>query len=267
MHGGFTLLELLVVITLVSVLASAAMIAYQGVQEQGRYDAARSEMAEIRKALLKFRRDSGTNDFPGQGIYDCSELETVAKANDPSGSDTWPTGAPSADSNFSDWQAWCSSPANFWMLFINPLDDLGSTPTVEEGGWNIDTRRGWNGPYLLRKNGYIDIGNSIGTDGSGTPDNGTLIANLWGIASPYETEPVGANDYFSWRPNINDDDYEKFGSPYLLFDLDNVDNSNPARLVSLAADHIYDGDDNSDCSQSLDDDQQFPLDHVLCLLK
>ncbi len=263
--AGFTLLELLVVIALLLVVAGAASIAYEGVQDQGRYDAAQFEMAEIRKALLQFRRDSGSNHFPGQGVYDCNslEMEDIAKANDPAGSDTWPTGAPSADSNLADWQEWCNSPANFWMLFINPLDDITNTPSDEENAWNIDTRRGWNGPYLQRKSGYVDIGNDVSTAGTGNPAAGTLNANAWGIASPYETSPIGANDYFSWRSNISDDDYEKHGTPYLLFDLDDEDQ---ARIVSLAADHDYEGQDAPNCEQTIDGNG-YPLDHILCLLK
>lgn len=255
---GFTLLELLVVIALLLIIAGAASIAYEGVQDQGRYDAARFEMAEIRKALLKFRRDSGTNDLPSQGIYNCdsSELETVAKTKDEtsSGGETWPTGAPSADTNLSDWQQWCKSPANFWMLFIDPLDE----------GWNIDTRRGWNGPYLQRKDGYVDIGSGLNPDGTGSPTSGAITANLWGISSPYQTSPIGANDYYSWRPGIADEDYEKLGTPYFLFDLDNASDAHPARIVSLASDHDYVGD--GDCEQTIDGNG-YPSDHILCLLE
>lgn len=56
---GFTLLELLVVVSLMAVLATAALIANEGVNDRAEEDATRYEMAELRKALLQFRRDVG----------------------------------------------------------------------------------------------------------------------------------------------------------------------------------------------------------------
>ncbi len=145
-QAGFTLLELLAVIALMAVVAGTAVLAYDGVQDQGRQDATRFEMAEVRKALLQFRRDSGSNDLPGQGAYDCEELADEAIANGRPA--TWPA-APAVpvvnNTNKADWITWCQHPANFWMLFVDPLG----------GGWNPDTHRGWNGPYLQRKSGLL----------------------------------------------------------------------------------------------------------------
>lgn len=59
---GFTLLELLLVVTLMAVLAAVALATYDGVADQAKYDATKAEMTEIRKALLQFRHDVG--DFP-----------------------------------------------------------------------------------------------------------------------------------------------------------------------------------------------------------
>jgi prepilin-type N-terminal cleavage/methylation domain-containing protein len=157
-ESGFTLLELLLVIALLSVTAGIMVQGYEGVQDQGRYDAARFEMAELRKALLQFRRDSGTNDFPGQGIYDCTDAANDNPASVNPDMD-FPTEAGSTDA---EKIAWCSSPANFWMLFVDPLGN----------GWNPDTHQGWNGPYLQRKSGLISYGG---------------IDDVWGIADPYQS--------------------------------------------------------------------------------
>lgn len=266
---GFTLLELLVVISLLAVIAGFSLTAYEDVQDQAGHDVVIYEMAEIRNALLQFRRDSGTNDFPGQGIYSCttSNMTTIAQANDPSGSDTWPKGAPSADSNLSDWQDWCANPANFWMLFINPLDDK-TTTLVEENTWNPDTKRGWNGPYLQRKSGFVDVGDNVVSNGTaGNIESGTLISDLWGVASPFIYRPTSS--YLIWRTEANNSstNLSKQGTPYLLFDLDNVDDDNPARIVSLGLDHIYNGEDTSDCLPPAINEDGYPIDHVLCLLR
>ena len=64
--AGFTLLELLAVVTLLAILATGALVAYDGTDEQARIDVTKMEMAELRNALLQFRRDTGA--FPC-GVY------------------------------------------------------------------------------------------------------------------------------------------------------------------------------------------------------
>lgn len=145
-ESGFTLLELLTVIVLLGIMAGIAVVSYDGVQEQALCEATRFEMAELRKALLQFRRDSGTNDFPGQGQYGCDpDMDFPLEAG---------TGNARID--------WCKSEANFWMLFVDPLDN----------GWDPDTHRGWHGPYLQRKSGLISY--------EGVDD-------VWGITDPYQS--------------------------------------------------------------------------------
>lgn len=139
-QAGFTLLELLAVIALMAVVAGTAVLAYEGVQDQGRQDTTRFEMAEIRNALLQFRRDSGSNDLPGQGVYVCEDPANPGKINPDL--INLPAEAGTTDAAK---LAWCESPANFWMLFADPLGN----------GWNPDTHRGWNGPYLQRKSGLM----------------------------------------------------------------------------------------------------------------
>jgi prepilin-type N-terminal cleavage/methylation domain-containing protein len=161
-ESGFTLLELLLVIALLSVTAGVVVQGYEGVQDLGRYDAARFEMAELRKALLQFRRDSGTNDFSGQGIYDCTDA-----ANDnPAGVNPDMDFPAEAGTTDAEKIAWCQSPANFWMLFTDPFG------RSQEAQWNPDTHRGWHGPYLQRKSGLISYGN---------------VDDVWGIADPYQS--------------------------------------------------------------------------------
>jgi hypothetical protein len=152
------------------------------------------------------------------------------------------------------------------MLFQDPLGN----------GWDRDTKRGWNGPYLRRKSGFVDVGDSIVSDGNGDPLSGTVIFDLWGVASPFTTEPNG--NYLVWQNQIDGDVVDSLGTPYLLFDLDddgsNPTTANPARLVSLGSDHDYDGGNQSDCMPPIDpsdntavNEDGLPHDHVLCLLR
>lgn len=160
-HVGFTLIEILVVIFVLAAIAGAVVLSFDGVQNQGRIDATKFEMAELRKALLKFRHDSGSRDFPGQGIYDCD--------NDPSADTNIinPLIDPNLPTDIASLSSaakvdWCLSEANFWMLFEDPLAT----------GWNADTHRGWNGPYLRNKQASITY--------SG-------IDNIRSISTPYNT--------------------------------------------------------------------------------
>lgn len=212
-QAGFTLLELLVVITVMGILSTVAVLSYEGLQEQGQYDATRFEMTEIRNALLQFRRDSGSNDFPGQGQYDCTD----AANGNPGNANPDFNFPPEAGGNDSEKIAWCRHPANFWMLFVDPFG------RATDDQWNEDTHRGWHGPYLQR----IDLPDNIDTgftsDGAGNGRSGSTTNALWLIKDAYKRA-------------------------YLMFDLDDADAINPARLVSLGGDRDYAGGDTSDCS-------------------
>ncbi|NOQ93708.1 MAG: prepilin-type N-terminal cleavage/methylation domain-containing protein [Methylophaga sp.] len=236
-QSGFTLIELLVVVLILAAIAGTIVVSYDDVGTQAQYDTTKFEMAEIRKALLQFRRDSGSRSFPNQGDYDCTVIS----------SDNFPSEAGTTNS---EKVAWCQSPANFWMLFEDPLDD---------NNWDPDTHRGWNGPYLQRNNGYLDIDADYDIDGTMATESDSIIDNVWGIASSYLSEPLLSGD-LTWRPSISDDDHAKYGTPYFMFDLAD---KNKARLVSMSLNNKYEGTNTTaPCSPKTDSD-----DLILCLLR
>lgn len=213
---GFTLLELLVVVTLLAVLASVALLANEGVSDQAELDATKFEMAELRKALRQFRQDTGT--FPGQGDYACD-----GAAMDFSSFAFLASATPAQR------EAWCSSPANFWMLFIDPF-------SATTNDWNPDTKRGWHGPYLSRSGpSYVDVGSE---------------SNVRGIADGF------ASPVFLWRVRPTDTETVQAGSPYVLLEPASVD----ARVASFGPDVTDDGVNADKCLPNDDD-------IVLCLLK
>jgi prepilin-type N-terminal cleavage/methylation domain-containing protein len=224
-QSGFTLLELLVVITLVAVIAGVAVAGYDNYQVQSRYETTRFEMTQIRRALIQFRRDSGTNDFPTQGIYDCTDEVNGGADTDANTQMVFPVAGTDAELI-----EWCEHPANFWMLMQDPFGM----------GWNPDTRRGWNGPYLQRGDEFASVDADIFNDGTEQANTDGEIDDAYVVNDPY-------------------------GSPYYLFDLDNADINNPARLESLGNNQFYDGADNSDCTETELDG--YPIDYVMCLLE
>ncbi len=179
-----------------------------------------------------------------------------------------------------------ASPADFSALY-----DIKA-----ETAWNIDTGRGWRGPYLSRAGeGYVDIGDELSQDGcSGIPVNGNSLV-VPGVADPFDHQPVIPGSYaiceeneknenclLDWRttPDDGDEDdedgdkaYDHHGRPYLLFDLQ-APNALPAgyasaeeyvreraRIVSMGPDGRYAGVNAADkCAPNGDD-------LALCLLK
>ncbi|MBL4764106.1 MAG: prepilin-type N-terminal cleavage/methylation domain-containing protein [Colwellia sp.] len=243
-QNGFTLMELLTVITLMAITATVAITSYDGVQDQSRYDVAKFEMTQLRKALIQFRQDSGTNSFPAQGSYDCTDDVNGGVVTETNSLFTFPTDVTGTQA---EKIAWCQHPANFWMLFEDPLGN----------GWNPDTKRGWHGPYLQRKNGYLTLNaNTVSLDNINNP--------VWAIADPYVVNQQ--NTGVQWSIQTTSDVLNKAGTPYvLLVDITNTPSLYQPRLISAGEDGKFELNNNDVCITPVDTNGQ-ALDQVLCLL-
>jgi len=249
-HNGFTLIELLTVISLIAIIATVAVNSYDGVQDAARNDVAQFEMAEIRKALIQLRKDSGTRSLPAQGSYDCTDEINGGVNNVPNSLFAFPDEAGTTNPQII---AWCQHPANFWMLFTNPFDITTNPELV----WNPDTKRGWNGPYLQRKDGFLSL------DGN-TVNLADIEQLVWGIADPYvvEQQSTGVNWSLQTASAVLDD----AGSPYLLLvDITNTPPVYEPRLISAGGDGVFEDNNTNHCTAPLDADG-LALDMVLCLL-
>jgi len=155
-----------------------------------------------------------------------------------------------------------ANPADFSALYEKPSD---------ETDWNINTARGWRGPYLTRKGeGLVDIGDDLKKTGEGKPTIITTEAKgkVRSVADPFINWPVkngsdtpctsaNADDdcLLDWRTQSTDPRHTRWGRPYLLFDLDD---SEKARLMSMGQNGRYEsascaGIDCASCSPSGDD--------------
>lgn len=243
-NKGFTLLELLVVITLMAIVASLMVVSYDSVKSDARIDLTRYEMAEIRKALLQFRRDTG--EFPCR-VYRAGNYQPIPADMDLAFPDT--TGWDQAD-----FASWCGGfgaadddlDSAITMLAVFPYSDLDANASLL---WNRDTKRGWNGSYL-NEQGFND-----------SWDNRYLLIDpeldfkhsvrCRETAGNYYTDP--ANDYYSCL-SPNDSGWDI--STYTL-------DANTARLVSSGEDGFYDGVNPIDPCLPVDGSDDF----VLCLLR
>ncbi|WP_431066197.1 type II secretion system protein GspG [Methylotuvimicrobium sp.] len=226
-NAGFTLLELLAVIMLLGVLAGGALLAYEGVQDDGEDTLARFEMAEIRKALLQFRRD--THELPCR-VYRAGDYQ-ADKDNmtelDFAGLPTTP--------NADEYHAWCRNAfsqqqdSGLSMLHRFPYDETDSEHVGKL--WNPDTRRGWHGPYI----------------------NEQGLTDPWGqryiLLDPELTYPAS----YRCRINSTDDGYDTTDDDYECLSPDDEDFFDPdahilpanvARLVSLGPNGRLDSEVN-----------------------
>lgn len=227
---GFTLLEMLVVITLLAAVAFVAGGTYLGVHEQANDQLVRTEMQEIAKALRRFKQDTGY--YPKTGPFDLqAHGGSVPYANLPA----WAGGNDAAR------DLWFYSPANFYQLLsrASPLNGTGHLLA----SWNPETGRGWRGDYLQGDDGFLDIGAGInsgttpaGNSGGNPLAPGIHIPDVEGVADPFEHRAVnvGGNTLLDWSAVANGVERAVWGRPYLVFDL----NANP-RIVSMGPDGVY----------------------------
>ncbi len=116
-NKGFTLLELLVVVSILATMAGIGVRAIGGYIERAREDLVNTEMKNIGEAIVKFNSDTGY--FPGEGLF-ASKNETNVDKSD------------------------------FSFLFYPPVREsaAGQKKGEEILPWDMDEKRGWNGPYL-----------------------------------------------------------------------------------------------------------------------
>jgi len=152
--GGFTLIEMLVVVGILGLVSGLVIVSYDKVLERGSLDYTRRQMGMVRDALLQFRRDMGY--LPGEGPLVPSNLDLSQITFIDGDTPTRPVPSPVVGN------AWAEHPCNFWMLLTQPRDRLD----VNRWMWNRDAGRGWRGPYLdsgfhFRLNGAGDLGSGF----------------------------------------------------------------------------------------------------------
>lgn len=79
---GFTIVELLIVVVVIGVLAAIVTVSYMGIQTQARINIAKSDISEMKKAMLHYKSLHG--ELPAKG-----DSSTVVL--DPAECDRWPT--------------------------------------------------------------------------------------------------------------------------------------------------------------------------------
>lgn len=249
--NGFTLLELLIVVAILAIIGGSIIVTLDNTQESATVSVAQDEIVKIRQALERFKRDTGY--YPKQGPFALAPDGGYTSSGQ---GGVLRTSLP-FDGTVAEEDDWFDSPANFWQLYEQPvLDDGVETdlhPLSHLQDYNPVTKRGWNGPYLSTLgNGLVDIGNNIDPDGTGNPEAGDLLSEVYGISDPFTGPPEG--NVYAWRSAAQSlcetqygvgspecDPYPSYGRPFLIFGLDTVDDTTDDRIVSMGPNQTYAG--------------------------
>lgn len=220
--AGFTLMELLLIVFLLGTLAVTTMSALDGIGDDAAIQVTRAEMAEVVTAIRQFKRDTGW--YPGEGQYQCTDGASL-NAN--------LINIPSTLANDTEKIAWCEHPANFWMLFTNPMQNPSDASILPINQWTPDSARGWRGPYLTQQSlGKVNI------DG---------IDEMFGLHDKFPHRPLG-NDYV-WNGCADPNDNQcMVGRPYYLRGI----GTDSVGLVSLGENGVLDAT-GLGCEQAGDD--------------
>ena len=230
---GFTLLELLLVVAILTVIAGGATLAFEDTEEDVQQRFVRSEMSEVVRALRAFKHDMGA--WPRRGLF---ALTTDGGWVDETNADHWPAGVPATKR-----RAFLDAPGNLYQLVARP-DDPWVVAVLEQvfGTGRVtdpDTGRGYRGPYLARSGErYVYVGPNLDIYGDGDPATGGTsdYLHVVGVADPFRI-PKHAPPLYRWEPALQaPTENLALGRPYLLF----LAGALGPRLVCLGSNGDYD---------------------------
>ncbi len=228
---GFTLLEMLLVVGIMAIVAGALVVSLQsGVRTDNQVQVAKSEMEQIRRALLNYKRDNGS--FP--------DRDTVSPVDFTFLFDTTNTWDP-----------------NYRTGKRGPYLSGGDTGLVDVGK---ALKKAGDGLLHDDSEGVYELVRGMPDPFALPPvDNNESRPNFTYPCA--EDNSTGVNDdcLLDWRyvgQGNSDEPHESYGRPYFLFDLDNSD----ARIISMGPNGVYENTAALTCPPNPAGD-----DLVLCL--
>lgn len=210
-QAGFSLLELLIVVTILAVVAGGMILSQGETGNNAKISVALSEMTKVKAAILQFRLDLG-------GLPDPTNPANLS---------------PGSPGNFSDLYDNTNQPnwnPNTRRGWRGPyLSALGEGYT--DIGDNL-LSTGSGSPVLVNVSQLINI--------RGVADPFFAFPATPGFYTPCEEVALNVNCLLDWRtlPDPNDRGHDHHGRPYLMFDMANED---LARLVSMGPNGRYEG--------------------------
>ena len=143
-------------------------------------------MVNIKNAIIQFKKD--TSYFPNEGPFQ-HNLDGGSVHNSPDQTE------PGRVEN-----AWLASPANFVQLIVEPKDADGDS--VME--WNIDTQRGWRGPYLSTNLAQVlTISANIDRDHINNPNPPAVLSKVIAISDKFLFPAKKNTKHDNTKANLN----------------------------------------------------------------
>jgi len=231
---GFTLLELLVVVSVLASLAGIAAVAMDGYEQDAQEQLVHVEMKRIANAIYRFKEDTGY--FPKEGMFTADHLFGASDSSTP--------------------KAEYENASNLSWLFSAPElhDTNGDGDTDASDGsptnrlpWNQSVGRGWNGPYLTNESKQLL--STQDCDLSVTGSNNSFDA----IADPFERKKAysGSDSCFVVLDEGNWISREVAGMPY-QYDTAYTNSDIPDCTTSCIA--IISSGKNSEINEITDND-------------
>ncbi len=230
-QAGFSLLELLVVVTILAVVAGGMILKQGETVNDAKLSVALSEMTKVKAAILQFRLDMGRLPNPTNPANPLS-LGSPGNFNDLYD-----------DTNLPNW---------------NPDTRRGwrgpYLTTLGEGFTDI-------GAGLLPDGNGSPIAGAQVQNIRSVADPFVHFPATPGSYVPCVENPGNTNCLLDWRTLPGDEAHDRHGRPYLVFDMTNEDR---ARLVSMGQNGRYEG---AACTTSCDQCAPGGDDLQVCLLR
>lgn len=206
---GFTLLELLLVVSILAILGGGVINAIGGTWDSTHVQVAQKEMAAIRNAILQYRQDVGA--FP-PAMTGPADFDFLLKSSAPA-----------------DWDA--ASARGYRGPYLIAAND-----GLVDVGDNL--KSGGNGSPVLIDVGVVEV-KAIADPFISLP---ARVGSTDDHYMPCDASVTDDNQcLLDWRGVSGEPRRVKAGRPYLLFDLNDTSIPSKARLVSMGPDGRYDG--------------------------
>lgn len=150
-RGGFTIVELLVVIVVIAILAAITIVAYNGIQQRARDSRRAQDMAIIKKALSLYGVDNGgvpatfTYAGNGPGSWNLSSMPSWLSFLNSSISGK----APVDPTNTGTADPGTYELTYFYFCYSAGSGPLPATPNVQLGYWSEATRSQVTIPFAV----------------------------------------------------------------------------------------------------------------------
>lgn len=175
---GFTLLELLVVVSVLATLAGITAVAMDGYEQEAQEQLVDVEMQRVVSAIYRFKEDTGY--FPKEGIFAADALY---------GGDA---GTEKSQYNHEENLAWLFNPPEVHDTDGDGDVDAGDTDPFSRLPWNINSGRGWHGPYLTLESQQSLSSNDCDLPAVGTDDIYAGLTDTFERNTAYDDSSVCA---------------------------------------------------------------------------